>query len=144
MKSTCRSAIRYLHCVPHHATRNCGVTLDRCYRSRQVAKLAPDGWDRSLQVAEGDRSALLETCDVVRHSEMSDERWRRAHPRHIGRLVIDHEGIGGRDMVRQPVPVTQMWTDGNGTDAWVVIDLERPWHAVVGRDDDRMAAIRCG
>ena len=50
-------------------------SLDRCDRSREVAKLSPDLWDRSLEMTESNRSALLQTCDVVRHGEMCDERW---------------------------------------------------------------------
>src|SRR5439155_25152189 len=40
--------------------------------------------------------------------------------------------------------VTQLWADGNGKNARVVIDLKCPRHAVVGRDDDRACALRCG
>jgi hypothetical protein len=50
-------------------------SLDRRDRSREIAELSPDLWDRSLEATEGHRSALLQTHDMVRHGEVRDERW---------------------------------------------------------------------
>src|SRR6266568_8153114 len=112
--------------------------------SGEVAQPSPDLWDRGLELTEGDRCTLLQARDAVRHGEVCDKRWRRAHPCHVCRLVIDHERIGGGEVVRQPVPVTELRTDGHRQDARIVVDLERPRNTVVGRDDDRVAALRRG
>ena len=40
---------------------------DRPNQSREVAKLPPDLRDRILELTGGDRSALLQTMDLVRH-----------------------------------------------------------------------------
>src|SRR5207245_4131933 len=108
--------------------------------SREVAKLSPDLWDWRLELAKGNRGALLETRDVVRDGEMRDELRRFAHPGDIGRFVVDHEGAGRREVWRQPVPVAQMWTDRPRSRGRIVVDLECARNAVVGRDDDRARA----
>src|ERR1700676_3376132 len=92
--------------------------------SGEVAQPSPDLWDWCLELAEGDRSALLQTGDVVRHGEVRDERRRRAHPRHLRRFVIDHERVGRREIARQPVPVAQLWADRLRANLWTVVDLE--------------------
>ena len=95
-------------------------------------------------MTEGHRGALLQAGDMVWHREVRDQRWRRAHPRHVRGSVIDHERIGCPEIARKPVEAAQLRTDGIGNEVWIAIDLERARNAVVGRDDDRVSALRCG
>jgi hypothetical protein len=57
---------------------------------REVPKPAPQARKRSLQLTQCHRSTLLQARDIVRHGEVGNDCGRRAHPRDVSRLIINH------------------------------------------------------
>src|SRR6266481_7774092 len=103
---SCRSSER---CMPLFLFSSSRMARSSETQLREVAELVPDLWDRGVELTEGDRSALLQADHVVRHCEVGDELRGGAHPYHVRRLVIDHQRRRRRQVVRQPVPIAQLW-----------------------------------
>src|SRR5690242_19316838 len=98
--------------------------------SGEVAKLAPDLRDRRLELTKRHGRALLETLNLVWNCDMRDELRRDAHPKDVRWQVVDHQGVGRREVRWQPVVVTQLGTDDRGQELGIAINLQCSWNAV--------------